>query len=395
MGSASDRGYASSDAGASSADGAFASDAAAAPPSVEVLSQKVVGPYESVILHSNDGSGQAINDWLTDNGFVIPDAILPVLTAYAKEGFDFIALRLRPDQDVRAMQPVRVVTPGADAALPLRMVAAGVGTNVGLSLYVIGEGRYHTQNFPDATIDLTKLVWDPIQSRSNYSTLAQEAMTTGDGRGWLTESSQPADLYAGGGSTSSTGAPSIGLYDAYMQACQKEGYVYRPCGSGDAGTVLATADGGKDGGTSGGDAGCMERVLACQTYDDLKVATSGMHVSDVWVTRLRAFLPATALDTDLVLGAAPEQRQVDPALQTTTYSVSNYDPCTGALTGASYDRISEGSTVGSTPKDDAGCACTTSSSQEKLPSYLLVAGTFFGLSVARTARRRRRTAATR
>jgi len=60
---------------------------------------------------------------------------------------------------VRAMRPVRVVTPGADPSLPLRMVAAGVGQSVGLTLYVLGEGRYQAQNFPNAIVDEKKLVW--------------------------------------------------------------------------------------------------------------------------------------------------------------------------------------------------------------------------------------------
>ena len=49
------------------------------------------------------------------------------------------------------------------------MVAAGVGANVGIQLYVISEGRYHPQNFPDATIDFSQLAWDPSQQRSNYT----------------------------------------------------------------------------------------------------------------------------------------------------------------------------------------------------------------------------------
>jgi hypothetical protein len=41
------------------------------------------------------------------------------------QSFDFIALRLRPQCSQRAMKPVRIITPGADPTLPLRMVAAG------------------------------------------------------------------------------------------------------------------------------------------------------------------------------------------------------------------------------------------------------------------------------
>ena len=111
---------------------------------VQVISQSVVGPYDTVTLQSTDPN--ALDTWLNANGFVLPDKFRPTVAAYVAGGFDFIALKLRPDQGVDAMQPVRIVTPGADATLPLRMVAAGVGAQVGITLYVISEGRYEANS---------------------------------------------------------------------------------------------------------------------------------------------------------------------------------------------------------------------------------------------------------
>ena len=54
----------------------------------------------------------------------------PIIDAYTSEGFDFIALRLRPNVGVRAMRPVRVTAPGADTQMPLRMVTAVVGADL-------------------------------------------------------------------------------------------------------------------------------------------------------------------------------------------------------------------------------------------------------------------------
>ncbi|MDP9149724.1 MAG: DUF2330 domain-containing protein, partial [Myxococcota bacterium] len=102
--------------------------------SVQIISQSVVGPYETVTLRSTDA--HALETWLTGNGYALPDSIRPTIDAYVAAAFDFIALRLQPGQGVQSMQPVRVVTQGADATLPLRMVAAGVGAEVGVTLYV-------------------------------------------------------------------------------------------------------------------------------------------------------------------------------------------------------------------------------------------------------------------
>src|SRR4029079_14826996 len=126
--------------GGSSTEAAGANSSGPGAGQVQILSQSVVGPYETVTLRATDPS--ALRNWLKSHAFAIPDGIAPTIDAYVAESFDFLALCLRPDCGERAMQPVRIVTPGADPTLPLRMVAAGAGARVGLTLYVISEGRY-------------------------------------------------------------------------------------------------------------------------------------------------------------------------------------------------------------------------------------------------------------
>lgn len=306
--------------------GSAADSGASLPPPVQVISQEVVGPYETVIVRSD--KPKALESWLRDHGYAIPDSIMPIIEAYTKEKLDFVALRLRPGQGVGAMQPVRIVSPGADPALPLRMVAAGIGAKVGLTLYVLSEGRYRPQNFPEGRIDETKLVWDTAQSRSNYKELSAAVMSGSGDRTWLTEfAGKPVtDGYSPvtGGAT---------LFDAYYGSCQGRTRVAAPpvTGATDAGTPDATppdagdidagdpdAGPSDDGGpTSTGDAGappskvpsslCRTGHELCCDFDDLEVAVGAMHREDVWLTRMRADLPASALATDLRLEAHPEQ----------------------------------------------------------------------------------------
>jgi hypothetical protein len=104
---------------------------------VTVTSQKQVGPYETVQLHSNDGS--ALTSWLKTNGYVVPAADAPVIAAYAAQKFDFLALKLVPGEGVNAMQPVRVTSKGASISLPLHMVAVGTGATTGITIYVVAD----------------------------------------------------------------------------------------------------------------------------------------------------------------------------------------------------------------------------------------------------------------
>ena len=109
----------------------------------------------------------------------------PIIDAYTSEGFDFIALRLRPRaRACRPMQPVRVVTQGGEPELPLRMVAAGTGPNVDITLFIIGEGRWEAQNFPNGTVLAPNLTWDFTTMSSNYATARQTLLETHGGRTW-------------------------------------------------------------------------------------------------------------------------------------------------------------------------------------------------------------------
>jgi hypothetical protein len=430
-------------------------DAGAGTSQVQVISQQVVGPYDAVTVRSSQGD--ALGDWLRANGYALPASIQPTVDAYASAGFDFIALKLAPAAGVQAMRPVRVVTPGADPTLPLRMVAAGVGAHVGLELYVLSEGRYHPANFPDATIDFTQLAWDPNAGRSNYTELMQQSLAAGDGTGWLTESSQVANMFTVSG-------PNPGLAFAYQSTCQTQVFV-PACpnggGGGPAATDAATATGvmtstatdaatatdvmsaaesatatsaesGVDAmfetdaapasdaiasgeGGPAGDASPVEDSAAATVdagdgapvgqasssgapgtggvtcappmvhpCDDLSVAMTGITPGNLWVTRLRADFPSTALSSDLVLEATAGQTPVSNRHTTNVYTIRNYNPCAPASSsGASASSTSSSSPSSPSP---AGCACRSIESRRDRYSdaiLLSMGAAAFALSLRR------------
>jgi len=305
---------------------------------VQIVDQRTVGPYETVTLRATEPA--ALPKWLRDHGFNVPEDSNPIIEDYVRQGMDFIALRLVPQTEVRSMKPIRLVTPGADATLPLRMMKIGIGPKVGVTMWVIGEGRYHPANFPDVTIDDKLLVWDYAQNRSNYQELSRRAMASGNGNGFITEiAHKPSLSLTGAYALPSGGMTNAGLADAYKILCvdkQKQtvgdGGV-KDSGSRDSGPIdsggvrdasvddAGDLDGGADDASApdGGDAGAS-RPDYPETYacDDLDVALAGLHASDVWVTRLRADLPGAALDVPLKLEPTKEQTPVSNVHQATT-----------------------------------------------------------------------------
>jgi hypothetical protein len=260
---------------------------------VTVISQGVVGPYEQVQLSSS--SPTALADWLTMHGYVIPADIQPVVTAYVNEGFDFLALKLVPGMTVSAMQPVRVTTPGASPVLPLRMVAAGVGTMVPITLFVLGEGRYDTQNFPSFTIDPTKVVWDWSTYSSNYKALTQQGFTASSGKGWLVESAMPQS-------------------ESFITSVMDQAAQVAPLQSGYADSMGMNA---------------VPNEMA-----DMTALFTGISASSLWITRLNGQLPRTALSTDLNVGASMSQTPISNIINVTK-SV-NPPMCTPCSTGAGF-----------------------------------------------------------
>lgn len=357
--------------GAASAGASASLSAEGAGGGVQVLSEGVVGPYQTVTVQSTNPT--ALYDWLNANNYVTPDAMRPTIDAYVQAGFDFIALRLAPGQGVQAMQPVRVVSPGAGLTLPLRMVAAGVGANVGITLYVISEGRYEAQNFPNAVVDPSKLVWLHTQGQSNYETLAEGLMGASGGT-WLTEYSASSELTVpsttnngyGGCNCPYTASEGINCFGsvtvpiAYYAQCQCLTSAAGSCA--EAGAPLLEAGAEQD-------AGCGD---SCAAFDDLSVALAGMDpTSTPWITRMRTILPPAALTAnDLVLQASATQTAVSNQLTASVYDDPSYSPCSGSSTSSS--------------------GCSASADDPSVLGPWLVGGALAFAGVALSRRRQRR-----
>ena len=309
--------------------GGFSADASAAADSgVTVLSQQTIGPYAAVQLQSTDP--MALETWLAANGYVIPADIQPVISAYVTEGFDFLALRLRPGQGVQAMRPVRVTSPGAGLSLPLRMVAAGTGATVGITLWVVADGRYEPMNFPFFTILPSELTWDWAMNSSTYTTLRVQKEAADNNAAWQVESSLVLSPFQ-------IEAPVLNSPNDYMP--------------------LPTAS-ATDGGGAAVDAGSM---TAARTADLAALFPEG-NVS-MRITRMRGDLLHSALANDLVLQASADQSTLSNVYQVTK-SVNAPPcpscPCGGSSSGGVVGAVDAGASSGAMASNGSGGVMSSS-----------------------------------
>jgi hypothetical protein len=333
--------------------GAF-SEGAGSNATVQVTKQANVGPYDTVQLHSTDSS--ALENWLSQNSFVVPAAEQPVLAAYVAEGFDFLAMKLLPDEGVQSMRPVRVTTAGASLSLPLRMASIGTGATVGITIWVVSDGRYEPQNFPFFHIDDSALTWDWSTNSSNYTALRTSNEATYGGKGWEIESSLTLNqqvitsVILSGGQVSGAGGVSSPLQVAPSDATED----YLAIGDPDAG-----ADGG-----------------SYQSADDVRTADvaalfAGLQGPNVRVTRIRSDIAHAAMTQDFLLQAASDQSELSN-VRNVTKSVNLTCPA-----------VQSCSVIG----------CAASSPTLPRGGFAAAMGTLaglFGLIAARSVRARRR-----
>lgn len=297
---------------------------------VQVVHQGTVGPYETVTL-STEQPG-ALNDWLESHGYNVDDSAQPIIDQYVADGFDFIALRLQPGKGVQQMTPVRVVMSGAVTSLPLRMVGIGTGAQTPIVLYVIAEGRYRTQNFEQVTVSTELLSYDFKTEESNYTELRDRALSANDGASFVTAYANPGFF-----TNTSIFDPDTQGATSFLQlyvkqalqngespnACQvpyvpTSGEVMNPCPPDEPWDSPAC-------GTVSDFESVDARKLGCRGVEDVAVALEGMRIESVWVTRLEAVLPRSALATDLTLQAA-SQESVSNILQA-LIALSPEDAC--------------------------------------------------------------------
>jgi hypothetical protein len=251
-----------------------------------------------VQLRSTDPT--ALETWLSTHGYVIPTAVQPVVAAYVSDGFDFLAIRLLPGQGVQSMRPIRVTTPGAGLTLPLRMVAAGTGPTVGITLWVIGSGRYEPMNFQTFAIAASEITWDFSTNTSDYATLRTNKEAQLGHSAWQTESSVNLDPY------------------------QIESPVLADPAARD---YLPPSEAGDGGGTDASPDASLGPVDA-RTQD---LAACFPSAAPVRITRLRADLSQAALAQDLVLQASLDQGQMSNVYEATRSvhapACPTYPPC--------------------------------------------------------------------
>jgi hypothetical protein len=119
----------------------------AAAGSVRLLDRAAVGAFDTVTIESTNG--QAVVEWLKANGFAAAPEVEPVLRDYAREGWVFVASKLRTASasgEVRRVHPLAFTFLTQRPVYPLRLTGVG-NPPLKVDLYVLGDGRAAARDF--------------------------------------------------------------------------------------------------------------------------------------------------------------------------------------------------------------------------------------------------------
>ncbi len=168
--------------------GMFAPDMAApGPDGVNVLSREAVGPYDRVILQA-DAVGPLL-DWLAENGYQVPLGGDERLADYVDSSV-FVALKLLPGADSDDIRPLRLRFTAPAPAIPIRPTAVAATPDMGVVVYMLGDGRAVPRNYLHVQVNEATIAWE--RGGANYRDAVSHAVDeAADGRAFVTD-------YAGG-----------------------------------------------------------------------------------------------------------------------------------------------------------------------------------------------------
>jgi hypothetical protein len=126
------------------------------PPKVKVEAEFKVGEYDIVVLSSTEST--ALEDWLNQNNYNIPDGAAPYFKPYVQKGQYFFVAKVNIDKvqykDGEAiLSPIRFHYDAEDFVLPVRLgLINSKGAQDLIAFILAKRQRYKVANFPNVTI---------------------------------------------------------------------------------------------------------------------------------------------------------------------------------------------------------------------------------------------------
>jgi hypothetical protein len=140
--------------------------------STPLVTASSISPYDFAVLKADDKT--AMFQWLSDNRFFVPTGTDDAVGPYIRPGAYFLALKLKAGARSGDVTPVVVEYPSQLPMIPLILTSVGATPNMGVQVYLLGEGRGIPRNFHHVVLNDARLDW--VNGATNYSALITAAV---------------------------------------------------------------------------------------------------------------------------------------------------------------------------------------------------------------------------
>lgn len=170
-------------------------------PGVDVRAEGTVGPYDYVLIAVSDAvalddPAQLAIDWLMDNGYDVAATGPDVLRPYLEDGLNLLAFRLTKGSGTGSIRPVQLTFEAGLPSIPIRPTAVAASEDMGVMVWVVGEGRAIPKNYKHLELNETLINW--FNPTSTYNQVVTMAADEAMGQGFVTEFAGPGEDLADG-----------------------------------------------------------------------------------------------------------------------------------------------------------------------------------------------------
>jgi len=124
---------------------------AASAEKISVLDRKLVGVFETTTIASHDAN--ALQTWLSGNGYLLPTNSAPVIASYVRDGWVFVATKLHRENTASATDtphPLSFTFKTEKPVYPMRLTGLG-SHSLDVDLYVFGNTSATAPHFAVAS----------------------------------------------------------------------------------------------------------------------------------------------------------------------------------------------------------------------------------------------------
>lgn len=170
---------------------AYAADSSGGTSStVDIEAEYLVGEYLITILSAEESG--ALQTWLDDHGYALPEGAEPILAEYIDGGSYFLAAKVAKGAeaaDGTPLSPLQIRYQSDPFYIPIRLATLNSPGEQDMVIYTISsatEGRVGIANYPEITVP-DGCIWVGDDFTDTYDSLFTQAWRASEEAGWTVE----------------------------------------------------------------------------------------------------------------------------------------------------------------------------------------------------------------